>query len=429
MYPKLTPVRRAAAVTVVTALAVSTAVTSQASASTIAPVQARQADVVVQMSGVNVRLLNGRTPYGNFPATLAALQQLGVRHVRDHMTLGRPDYYAKIRDLAANGIRTDMVIDNTVSTGHIAARLNTIATSMAGAVDAIEPPNEWDLSGNGNWVAQITAYTRVLSTLVHNDPRFNGVRVYAPALACCTNWEQMGSLASSVDVGNLHVYPAGFTPSYMLGTMLQNERAISGSKPIVVTETGYMDAMSVDSRYRHPTPDDVQGIYMPRLIMESFNQHVLRDYDFELYDEVPDPNDTNIAMHFGLIANDGTKKPAFYAMSRLLQLLSDRGPSFQAGSLAYSVDSGGAPIEQTLVQRRDGHFILLLWQDTSVWDPINKVRLQSPSTNVTVHFGQPIASASVYRPSISANAQSTVNSPTSMSLTLTGDLQAIDITP
>jgi hypothetical protein len=91
---------------------------------------------------------------------------------------------------------------------------------------------------------------------------------------------------------------------------------------------------------------------------------------YELYDEGTDPS--NLEQNYGLIYNNLTPKPAFTALTNLIQLLSEPETSFTPGKLDYSleVQSSGTYVRtqyvhDLLLEKSDGDFYLLLWHEIS----------------------------------------------------------------
>ena len=82
-----------------------------------------------------------------------------------------------------------------------------------------------------------------------------------------------------------------------------------------------------------PVPEDVAGVYTPRVLLDHYLRGEKRVYTYELVDEFDDPGLTDPEAHFGLLHRDFTPKPAFSAMKNLLGLLNDPGPAFTPTSI------------------------------------------------------------------------------------------------
>lgn len=427
--------RRFGRALVVAALAAAVALPAAgASADTIPmrSVQARAADTLARTSGVNTHLLYGASPYSDYAQTKKDLLALGVRHIRDGFAPGRPDHHAKLNDLAANGIKSDVIVSTSLDRSKIGTIVNALATKVPRAVDGIEPPNEWNIRGRSTWAADMRAYQRALYKAVRERPALNNAKVYGPSLARRMGYEELGYLGDVLDYGNIHLYSGGGAPTNRMDEQLQNEKIVAGSKPAAITEMGYHNATRTTSTHP-PTSEAAVGIYTPRLYLEYFNRRVPRVYQYELYDHFVDKSGTGLAnheAHFGLISYDGRKKPAYRALRNLLALTADRGPAHTPGKLSYSLTRPGTmPISQTLLQKRDGTFVLLLWRNVSVWDFKNRADTPVSPVNVTIGLAARAAEAKVYRPSLGALPRATHTNTSSVTVPLAGDVTAIVLKP
>lgn len=416
---------------VVAAAATATMATTTAATATtpMTPTQARAADDLANMIGVNIHTLSGTTTYGNFAMVEQRLKTLGVRHVRDYLGVARPDQVQKSNQLYADGIDTDFVVSPTTATSDLAARISSLTAFAPGVVAAVEPPNEWNISGDRNWAADIRNYTIAMSNAVRATPALNNAEIYGPAMALRTGYSDVGDLSSYLTDGNFHLYTGGQTPTHYLDQVWNDEQVISGNLPEVVTETGFHDALKTTSTHP-PTSDAAEAVYEPRIFLEYFLRGAHRVYQYELCDEHNDPTLTDKEDHFGLVHADGTPRPAYYVLRNFIALVNDHGAKpAQLGSLSYSVDSGSTPIEQTLVERADGSYVLFLWRDVAVWNWQTRQPINVASAPVTVHFDQPVSSVAIYHPSNAMAASKTIDGTSQIGVGLAGGVVALSITP
>ena len=70
------------------------------------------------------------------------------------------------------------------------------------------------------------------------------------------------------------------------------------SKPYVVTEGGYANAVNKDT---HNPPEALSGKYMARMYMLFFKNGAPRVCTYELADERPNPEKNDNEAHFGLL--------------------------------------------------------------------------------------------------------------------------------
>ncbi|MEP6695602.1 MAG: fibronectin type III domain-containing protein [Pseudonocardiales bacterium] len=416
----------AVAITAATASVVATP--SPSFAAGLAPVTARQADSLLDAFGVNAHMEYTNTPYANAPAVAAALKTLGVRHIRDRIRINRPDQYASLRTLQAAGMKMDFIMGDPLNSGGTPAQLvDVVSTQLPGAAESLEGANEWNLKGRVNWAAELRAHQTEVYKQANLNSATANLPVLGPALGRRTGFTTLGDLSSVLDQGNVHQYPGGLQPSVHIAAMQLAEQTVSGTKPQTFTETGYNTAMA-DTVGNLPATEKVGGYYAPKLLLEHFNRGVKRVYNYELLDQQLDPALTNPEAAFGLLHHDMTPKPEYTSLKNLLQLVADPGPAFTPGSLAYSLAGAPSDVRQVLLQKRDGRFYLILWRDTSMWNPKTKTETATAPVNVAVNIDR-TSVMSVFRPSLQQATKSVSSPTTSLSVTLADDAVAIQITP
>jgi hypothetical protein len=413
-----------------TASATTTAAPTAATTNTIAPISAVASDSVVDSYGVGIHLAYLDTPYKDATAVASALHDLRVRHVRDDLYLNNPRQYAGMATVAQQGIKFDLITGRPTEGANAADYVHTVATQVpAGSVESLEGTNEWDLSARPDWVTELLTRQQQLYTAAKAEPATANLPVLAPALAFRWNYAALGTsaLGTYSDLANAHMYPGGYKPSNEVGNITTALRTVTPTQPLVVTEAGYHNAINTTNGHL-PVPEDVSGVYLPRLMLEHYLHGDMRTYSYELIDEFDDPGLTNPEAHFGLLSHDLSPKPAYTAMKTLLGLLSDPGPSFRPSSLPVSVTGAPSDTRQLLTQKRDGSYVLLLWRDASVYDPVTHTSQPVQPSNVTVNLASR-ASFDVYRPSTSPDVLSHSSASTSLPLQLDGQVTAVTIKP
>jgi len=102
-------------------------------------------------------------------------------------------------------------------------------------------------------------------------------------------------------------------------------------------------------------------------LTEYWNQpKIARTYLYELLDEGTDYSNSEFA--FGLVHADRvTVKPAFTGMANLISILQDPGSSFTPTSLEYTLTGAPSTVHRSLLQKRNGDYYVLLWNEVSVW--------------------------------------------------------------
>jgi len=370
---------------------------------------ASPANSFVDSVGVNTHMLYSDTPYGSrFDEVKQRLTELGVRHIREDLAAERPDQYQRLNELAAVGIKSTLILGDpgNGSTG-LEDLTATVKDRLAGAVDAVEGPNEYSTRGGSNWRSDLAAYQQSLYATVKGDPALASLPVIGPSIVH-GDQAALGDISSSLDFGNMHSYPDGETPEANLSSQLSSAALNSGSKPVMATETGYNTAVNSSSELK-PVSEEAMATYIPRLFLEYFSRGVVRTYSYELLDESSEPAQTDPEAHFGLLRNDLSPKPAFDALRNTIDILSDPGASFSPEALEYTVGGDQTDLHQVLLQKQDGSFYLALWRAESVWDTAGHSSIQVPPTPVKLQFDRSVSSAQRYMPNVSAAPLDTVS--------------------
>lgn len=377
---------------------------------------ASAADSFVNSIGVNTHTTYTDTAYSQFGNVKSKLVALGVRHVRENLVAGRPDQYQALNDLAASGIKSDLILgDPSNGPAGLNALLATLKTNLLGSADSVEGPNEYDLSGDPNWASALAQYQRQLYAGVKSDPALAPFPVLGPSLSRYESGPQLGNLSDALDYGNIHSYFDGYAPETYLTSHFELAADTSGSKPVMTTEAGYHNALNWYGGHQ-PASEHAAAVYIPRVYMEYFRRGAVRTYAYELVDERLDPNHSSREDNFGLLRSDFSEKPAFVAVRNLITILRDPGPAFKSGSLNYSLGGDLGRLHQVLLQKRDGTFYLAMWRDDRIWDPVNRVELNVPPRAVTLTLRQPISRVEQFSPNASAAPTASYSNPTRLQL-------------
>ncbi|MGK7895411.1 MAG: hypothetical protein AB4372_17780 [Xenococcus sp. (in: cyanobacteria)] len=143
------------------------------------------------------------------------------------------------------------------------------------------------------------------------------------------------------------------------------------------------------------------------MLLEYFNQGIVRTYNYELIDLKPNPKRDRPGWNYGLLNNDGSPKPAFIAMRNLITLLQEseglNTSSNELQALDYKAIRSTPEIHQTLLQKKDGRFYLILWQEVLSYQVKGRIDLQVPPQSVKLILNTPIARANIYQPLNSLN--------------------------
>jgi hypothetical protein len=157
-------------------------------------------------------------------------------------------------------------------------------------------------------------------------------------------------------------------PSVALDRYPMNFKTYSpafGGASMAATETGY-------STWKYGQSERMQARYMPRIFLENFRLGIKRTYSYELVDEFVDPTGDNREAHFGLIRQDLTPKPAYFAIQSLLNAIGDPAPrSNELAGLRYELEvdapDGYDPryLHHVAFEKGDGSVVLALWHEVS----------------------------------------------------------------
>ncbi|WP_181357689.1 PA14 domain-containing protein [Stenomitos frigidus] len=400
---------------------------------------AKSANAFVDSIGINTHIRYYDTAYGNYPFIKQSLLDLGVRHIRDGGS--DPTWIQRINELGSLGIKSTLVLDPNIGIGPDASYdikppgytvANFVKNLVATGVEAVEILNEFDLfssifaysrngqpvTGNG-WISYVRDFTRDVYIALKSDPATAKIPIIGPSFVYSTSTSAVGDLSQWVDYGNFHPYNNPKNPGD--GSLAKDYALRSqafGTKPLIATEVGYSTGSATSDR---PVTEAVQGKYIPRLFLESFNLGVPRTFSYELIDQKADPN--NSENNYGLIRSDGTPKPAYTVLKNLIGLLNDPQPAATVttpvvttptplGALNYSIGGTAQNVHHTLLQKSNGEFYLVLWVEVPSTD-------QSVSQSVTLNFNTALGQATTYAPSQSIAPVAAYASPTQLTLNVT----------
>ncbi len=390
--------------------------------------RAARADDLADMFGVVAVTSTTRGVYGQRDLVQARLAELRVRYVRNRLFAGNNKQLDFIRQLnRAAGVKMDLLLGDPTGKGGTPEQLVSLAAAeLQGCIATFEGANEWNLKGGRDWAPQLRQHQRRLWAAVQQDRRVAGVPVLGPSLGMRKDYDVLGNLTDALDAGSMHLYQGGYAPGNRVSEQLQEIKRVVGAKPVHVTETGWHNAYR-SSATHHYTPEDVAATYAPRVYLDYFSRGVPRVYLFQLCDDRPDSTFTDHEAHFGLVRSDFSRKPVFTAMANFMSLVDDRGPAFSTGSLQYDLSGAPADLRSQLVQRRDGRFLLFLWRDVAIYDPVRGTRIRVGSQDVQVRLGQ-TAAMRVFQPTSGVSAQS-VRTSNAITLPVGAEVLALELAP
>ncbi len=333
--------------------------------------QALPADVAANAIGVNTHLNYSGSIYDVHYADIIKpkLAEFGIRHIRDHF--GDAVVNARFQELATgHGIKL-LLINQDAGSSLVPARqevkrLNAINPDNP-VVEYIEPSNERDNGwkkpdGTSDWV-RLCRYMQEYYQTFKQDPATANIPLLGPSFArtrhSAVNFGEACKPATGLmDMGNTHIYSGLYPESPLAGgwgmsldQAISNYKKTSGDKLIIDTETGYK--MSSGQMGHPAVSQPTAAKYSPRLVLSRIQKGFDKVYFYQLINNSED---------FGLLNNDGSPRLQFTALKNFIQLLADPGKKFTPGSLSYFLEGDLTGIHQLLFQRRDGTFMLVLWQ-------------------------------------------------------------------
>jgi hypothetical protein len=348
--------------------------------------------------GVNTHLSS--EPYASrLRAVRELLAASGIRHLRDEL---RPSNdLAPWRELfERHGIRSHLLVSPATNT--VAEMLDYLAALGAEKVSAIEGQNEGDSdwfqaqeAARGGWAAAVTAYQRAVFQTLRERYSAEVLPVLSPSVL---DWkpddmEAIRDAAPFCDMVAIHPYaqhgeePETEAPYAALSWYLRQMR--DGFKPgalAMATETGYNTMVRPGGA---GISEAAAAIYIPRLLLNNFAAGIRRTFLYELLDEGPDP--AGWEQHWGLVRHDGTPKPAYRAVSALLQALD----ASQPGGAAVAAAFRGAPPEARTMQFRkaDGSTVIAVWRAVRCFDAADASSIAVDPVQLTIVPDGPVSQA------------------------------------
>jgi hypothetical protein len=399
------------------------------------PVRMMPVDAFLDTLGVVTHVNYTDGAYLNVRNVADDMAWLGIRHARDY-TPGPSAPFASYAYLAQRGVRFNFLVRSNIAESiELAARLNT---EVPGSIAAIEGFNEIDnfpipyrgLTGQAaGLAAQREIYTRVRGT-----PELKGVPVYD-----LTGFDTrtVESRADSADYANQHAYPQnGNQPTYNSPGGSWIPAAIYSVKkfnlPIVITEFGYF-SMPQSGWYMIGVDEPTQAKAVLNGYLDSAVAGVKRIYVYELLDEKADPQNKSGEMHFGMFRFDNSPKPVAYAIRNLTTILkagtARRTKDAARSTLPYTLADMPVSANSLLLQKKDGRFVLALWNETQIWDRANGKPVTHPPARISIDFGASVRHVDVYDPLVSAEPQASHRDVRQLPVDVPDHVILLEITP
>lgn len=365
---------------------------------TIVSHQAQAAGEVVDSIGVNTHLYYYDTSYTDFARVTAALDYLGVHHVRDALVGVDSGNLARVDALGAKGIHFDFLLSGDPRNPYDLQKQAIAA--RAGIVDSVEGPNETDaapLTFNGSTgIAATQAMQADLYAWAHSGGRNFAV---VQASTAAPDGPQFGNMSAWADYANTHTYyHEGGAPGPQQQEWIDGAHVMTPGKPVITTETNYYtDPGDHGAGWHYGVTEAVQAKYVPRLLLDQYQAGVVKTYLYELLDVSDAPDREPLGGYWGLFHADGTPKPAAQALHTMISILGDStAGSGTPGSLDYALTGMPTTGHSLLLQKADGTFDLALWNEVDDWNPTTQTAVTPAGVSVTLNLAKGFQVANLY---------------------------------
>ncbi|MGB4801005.1 MAG: hypothetical protein WBP03_05860 [Candidatus Saccharimonadales bacterium] len=402
----------------------------------------RRAAAFIDSQGVVAHLDDPTEMYNNKNDVLSALNYLGIHNVRSYSkTPGEVRTWVSQHGInityntlvPQDGVGMPLSAHLDVAKSGMdekVANLLTLPTTGDKYVKTaigVEAYNEYDNKNDPNWEVAIAAAQKRLWDLKPKLTAANpNVKILGPSTTGfrsdqSTKDLQRQNIGSYMDYGNIHTYPRaqapetnlengdGFNGFVVPESTLAHESEdlayrlrtystrVSGTKPIVITETGYHDYANQPrgsgSKYTDPR---AVALYMPRLYLENFRIGVLKTYTYELFNERKHSEEAEKHYGFFEVGTRPVAKASATAMHDLNNLLKDdarNAKTFTRTRLDYTIANQPDTVKTVLLQKASGKFYLVVWKAESVFTPgdgpgTGKYHEPAAPTNYRLTFGR-----------------------------------------
>ena len=377
--------------------------------------------------GVEIHFRNGG-PY-NLANVQQALAYLNPNGIGTGVATVRDDTVSSASDLAslgAAGYKLDIYASYNPSGSNTAGSyVNDLSPLIqAGYVSVLEGGLEVD---NGGWGLAVhggsytalngQTYTGYQATAAMSKDlltTFGGhVPIAAPSMAnpsdgaagavLAQGANAMGGAAATATLGNVHYYPHnGNPPNVEMAGTIGAETGWTSGMPFIMSETGFNDCQTCGGSYAGDPLSN--AAYTVNLLLDAFKAGSKLTDLYELFDQ-PNPAAAQaggMESHWGLFNSDGTPKPSAMALRGLMSIIGDCGASSatfpSCGTVNYSLSGLPGSGQSLLVQKSNGTYDLIVWNDQNVMAGDTTVN------NVSVHLGGNYA-YNVYDPLVGTTAQ------------------------
>ncbi len=379
--------------------------------------------------GINIRLDDTSGPYNKFDTWVKPrLAELKMRHVRSQYRWDYSNVQPRALSLASSGIKSTLYWHWNYDMSSV----RSFTEQLAGALDAIEGPNESDIEGINyqgfGWPEGTRRYQRDLYNTLKGSS--NTTVSNLPIILTSVSWGRKlenpyyfdGNPTPQEGLGNMEtwygspVMTHGSGHWYSMASQnpeqpiddwhLYYSRKAAPTKPLILTECGYNTTGVTET---------TQANYNVRLYLEHFRRDISRTFLFSLYDG-PDGG-------FGLLRNNNATRPSFQIIKNMNAILFDsasNASTFSTGSFDYTASGTTANTRSVLLRKANGKFYMVWW---------NAVPSGNGSQWIRINFNTLVASSNLYRPANGTGINwSSPTNPTFIDMEVTEAPVIIEIT-
>lgn len=331
---------------------------------------------------------SGAYTHERWPNLMSKLRGSGITKARVDVHLVSGDWGTQRQiEMGKAGFKLDVQLGDAFgrySAGPLDAVFNVFKTHLLPYSEAVEGTNEPDLAGPTDWATTAIAHQKGIVERLATTPGTEQIAVFAPPSARPNNQSWFGNLSGLADYANAHAYSGGRPGSAGFDSFLPPAQKVLPNGATVVTETGVHTA--TEGTYKQPgVAEDVAARYTPKIALEAIRRGIPRTYLFDLVDRFDDPQKNRVEAHFGLLNVDGTPKPTYAAISRLMAELRDpKGkPAIKTADLALKPRQAlPADVRIVALRRSDGSVTLAIWRERSLWDIATGTPVAAPTARV-----------------------------------------------
>ena len=371
--------------------------------------------------------------------TATALAYAGIRNLRDDGDPGHVQDWITVHTMS--GVKTDVL------TNHDLAGTVTLAEQLAaaGALLSVEGPNEpnnfpvtyMGQTSNGTTFVPVANYQRDLYAAVKADAKLAGIPVFHSSEAGGSEPDDVGLQFLTIpngagaklpdgtkyaDFANTHNYVCGHS-SKLVDNVCWNatDPTLNGDWDGLYVEYGHtwnggfmgypnaalqtLPRVSTETGWTTMGSGSITEEQQARVFLDLYLAGFKRGWTYTfIYMMRDDPAQG----YWGLFDTSYAPKTSGTYMHNLTAILADSG-SMPAGKLDYTIANEPATVHDLLLQKGDGTFELAVWDEHPA----------GGSDDVTVTFGAPRPTVTVYDPTTGTAPTKTMTAAASVALTLT----------